>query len=86
MSTQLIAKPNLTLADIQVDDVTPAQMKESRAWVVGRARFRRCEYGVVDPRTIYKQRVKDHDIDTMVEDSEVQQLAAKAREVYVRFH
>ena len=86
MTTDLIAGKNLTLGDIEVQTVTPAMISEAKTWALGRARYRRCTYGVIDPKAEHKRLSREPDFCTMIPDDEVSDLGNRANEVYANFY
>ena len=84
LSTNLVSRRNITLADVISESVTPAIIQAREALVVAKSRFRDNPHGVVDPRAELKKLSGKVILATMVEDEEVLRLAGLAKEVYFR--
>ena len=81
MTTNLINNRNITLADVQTEEVTLKQIARMVARQEVHNRFKLNPYGRVDPRADYKRQFSIGPISTMVPYDEIEGLCKVALEV-----
>lgn len=84
-STNLITKPNITLADVICEVTTSQLIRNRHQALVTKCKFMHNPLGIIDPRAILKEKKKKMPVLTLLKEEEVLHLAQLAVEVRCKF-
>lgn len=85
LTTSLVTGRNITLADVIVEECDLRRLHERIVRATSLARDHENPFGIVDPRAILKQRLKEDYVVTMVEYERVGELAVAADRLLSQF-
>jgi hypothetical protein len=79
LSTTLVSQANITLADVMVEETGRGVIRERLSRLEAQSKRKRNPYGIVDPRSELKAKLRESDVVTMVDDKDVLALSEAAR-------
>lgn len=79
-STKLIVNKNLTLADVEVEQLTSSMLRDMRTWLSAKCRDKRCFFGIVDPKVELNSKKRMGEVETLVPFDSISDIAEKAHQ------
>jgi len=80
-STKLITEKNLTLADVEVEQLTSSMLRDMRTWLTAKCRDKRSFFGIVDPKAELNSKKRIGDVETLVPFDSISEIAEKAHQI-----